>query len=248
MGPPKKALLIGINYVGSKYELKGCINDVHRIKQFLLTQGYKKENIKVMTDGTSSKPTKQNILKELLKLILSDSKRLYFHYSGHGGYVLDTNGDEEDGWDETLVAVGGQQIVDDEIRGVLGCIRKEQKLTCILDCCHSGTACDLRWSLAQPYGAQQNKYVWYANQNYKNNNGQIYMYSGCRDDQTSADAYISGKFQGAMTNAFLDVVEQSKTYIQLLENLHKKLKEGGYSQYPCFSAGRKFDINKALTF
>ena len=31
----KKALLIGINYVGSEYELSGCINDVKNVRQFL---------------------------------------------------------------------------------------------------------------------------------------------------------------------------------------------------------------------
>lgn len=33
----KRALLIGINYFGSPNELKGCINDVHNVKDFLIT-------------------------------------------------------------------------------------------------------------------------------------------------------------------------------------------------------------------
>ena len=33
----KYALLIGINYTGTKHELKGCVNDVNLIKDMLIT-------------------------------------------------------------------------------------------------------------------------------------------------------------------------------------------------------------------
>ena len=33
----KKALCIGINYIGSRYELNGCINDVNNIKSKLIS-------------------------------------------------------------------------------------------------------------------------------------------------------------------------------------------------------------------
>lgn len=32
----KKALLVGINYFGEQGELKGCINDVHNVRKFLI--------------------------------------------------------------------------------------------------------------------------------------------------------------------------------------------------------------------
>ncbi|CAN0392663.1 unnamed protein product, partial [Hapterophycus canaliculatus] len=43
---------------------------------------------------------------------------LFMHYSGHGGSVKDTSGDEADNMDETMVPVDYQssgQITDDEI-------------------------------------------------------------------------------------------------------------------------------------
>jgi hypothetical protein len=43
---------------------------------------------------------------------------LFVHYSGHGGNVRDTNGDEADGYDETLVPLDYEragQIIDDLI-------------------------------------------------------------------------------------------------------------------------------------
>ena len=56
----KNALLIGCNYIGTQYELSGCINDVVNIQHKLKTQ-YGFNNILIMTDTTSKKPTKANI-------------------------------------------------------------------------------------------------------------------------------------------------------------------------------------------
>ena len=39
----KKALLIGINYIGTSSALNGCINDVENIKRYLLTKDYREE-------------------------------------------------------------------------------------------------------------------------------------------------------------------------------------------------------------
>jgi len=79
---------------------------------------------------------------------------LFFHYSGHGGQTEDLDGDEEDGYDETIYPVDFKQagqIIDDELHWVLvrplppGC-----RLTAIMDCCHSGSALDLPYE----YGIQ----------------------------------------------------------------------------------------------
>jgi len=101
----KKALLVGINYKGTSSELKGCITDVDNIKGYLLKNGYSSQNITVLTDETAIKPTRVNILKHLLELIVSDAKTLFFHYSGHGSQTADDNGDESDGRDECLCPI-----------------------------------------------------------------------------------------------------------------------------------------------
>lgn len=91
----KVALLVGINYRGTSSELNGCINDVNSAKEFILTQGYEEKDIIVLTDDTILKPTRRNIMRKLMKLILSDAKNIYFHYSGHGTHIRDRNGDEK---------------------------------------------------------------------------------------------------------------------------------------------------------
>lgn len=239
----KKALLIGINYTGTSSALNGCINDVDAMKAYLLKNGYNEENITILTDETETKPTRVNILTHLLELIVSDAKTLFFHYSGHGSYIRDEDGDEMDGKDECLCPVdyySAGMILDDEIRGVLQCLNKGKKLTMILDCCHSGSGADLCYNMYERGGT----YSMLKNSKQTKTRGEVVMISGCRDIQTSADSYINGKFQGALTNSFLYVVERHKrlSYEELIRKVRSKLKKDRYSQIPCLSSGRELKL------
>jgi hypothetical protein len=66
---------------------------------------------------------------------------------------------------------------------------------------------------SQPEGlGQDNDHSLYA-QEHK----MVTMFSGCRDDQTSADASINGTSEGAMSWAFLETMKRipSPTYLQV---------------------------------
>jgi hypothetical protein len=69
---------------------------------------------------------------------------------GHGGRVPDDNNEEEDGYDETLIPVDYQsagQIRDDAIFAELvGRMPEGSTLTCLMDCCHSGSVLDLPYT------------------------------------------------------------------------------------------------------
>lgn len=71
----------------------------------------------------------------------------FLHYSGHGGSVRDTDGDERDGKDETLIPVDYKtkgQITDDVILANLVLdVPAGAMLTAVIDACHSGSALDL---------------------------------------------------------------------------------------------------------
>jgi len=248
MTKPKRALLIGINYRGTSSELNGCINDVNNVKEFLLKKGYKEKNITMLIDDTEIKPTRANVISCFLDLILSESKTLYFHYSGHGGSVRDVSGDEVDGRDETLCPLDYAtcgQIVDDEIRALLTFLRSEQSLTAVIDACHSQTSCDLRWNLYERFGGR--KLALVADNHYSDTRGQVVMVSGCLDPQTSADAYIAGEYQGALTNSFLESYSKSKTYEQLIKNIRSLLRKGKFSQIPSLASGKQFDLQTKLS-
>jgi hypothetical protein len=73
----------------------------------------------------------------------------------------------------------------------------------------------------------------------------VWMYSGCEDDQTSADATIKGSHVGAMSYAFLETMKKHGTkqsYIQVLQNTRQVLK-GKYTQVPQLSVGYEQDLN-----
>ena len=89
----RRALFVGINYVGQKGELRGCINDVKNIKNFL-TDNYDIDESLVLTDDQKdpkSIPTRANILNAFrwLREGAKAGDSLIFHYSGHGGSVKD---------------------------------------------------------------------------------------------------------------------------------------------------------------
>ena len=157
----RKALLIGINYTGTSAALRGCQNDVDNVSEFLTQRyNYRPEDMVILKDdpsfGYRQQPTRQNILEAMSWLVrgAQPNDSLFFHYSGHGGQAKDTNGDEEDGYDETIYPLDFKQagmIVDDDMHAIMvrplpaGC-----RLTAIFDSCHSGSALDLPYIVRRP--------------------------------------------------------------------------------------------------
>ncbi len=241
----KKALMFGLNYIGTPYQLNGCIDDCDRIKSKITTYGFNAMNINTFTDNSAQRPTKSVILQQLANILLNsvEGDLIFFYYSGHGSYIRDTNGDETDGKDECIVSVDLQYVVDDELNNIIKTnIKKDVTLFCLFDSCHSGTILDLRYQ----YSNISESLV----ENMKNDEclGNVVMISGCMDSQTSAEAYINGKTQGALTWAFIETLNktQNPTWRQLLYSMRTLLKNNGYSQYPQLSTDSIFDIDSTI--
>jgi hypothetical protein len=239
----KKALLVGINYVGTGSALYGCINDVNAVNAHLNSKGF---TCQLITDNTALKPTRESILNEF-KLLLVNAVAgdvLVFHYSGHGSYVRDTNREEIDGYDEAIVSRDMKYILDDEFKNLLVYyLKKDVTLFALFDSCHSGTMLDLRYQYMDSlHGGADVIYT-------KNlvTAGKVYMMSGCMDKQTSADAFIDKKAQGATTWAFLESLKTTPpTWRELLRSMRTLLKDNGYAQIPQFSAGTLVDIDSRV--
>lgn len=101
----RRALLIGINYVGQTGELRSCQNDCNNVREFLKSvHNFRDEEMMVlMDDGVHSSPTKDNIENGfiLLTKYSQPGDVVFVSFSGHGGRTKDLDGDEEDGWDST---------------------------------------------------------------------------------------------------------------------------------------------------
>ena len=185
--PQKHALIIGINYKNTMSELRGCINDANNIKQQLFKWGYR--SFQVLTDETSKKPTRANILQALdqvIKLSQKGCKELFVHYSGHGSYQFSNKSQELDKQDEVLVPLDHERngyISDDLIHQKLSKLNPKSRLTLVFDCCHSGSIADIQYRTLEP-----GKFVLENNQSLPAN---IVMYSGCKDSQTLSLIHIS---------------------------------------------------------
>ena len=139
-----RALLIGIDEYQYVSPLRGSKEDVAAMKKFIKkVWGYKNYQIKVLVDRQA---TKKAILRAFDNWLIKGTKRgdrVLFYYSGHGYYVWDTSGDEDDGYDETLCPVdtnlnSSSMILDDEMEQRLKRL-KNRRVTVIVDACHSGT-------------------------------------------------------------------------------------------------------------
>eukprot|EP00933_Yihiella_yeosuensis_P010133 TRINITY_DN11640_c0_g1_i4.p1 TRINITY_DN11640_c0_g1~~TRINITY_DN11640_c0_g1_i4.p1 ORF type:complete len:398 (-),score=78.61 TRINITY_DN11640_c0_g1_i4:248-1288(-) len=72
-----------------------------------------------------------------------------FYYTGHGDKLPDRTGDEADGFDEAICTVRGgmctQQtwLRDDDFSNYITSYVKAKHIIVLMDCCHSGTVCDM---------------------------------------------------------------------------------------------------------
>lgn len=245
----KYALLIGCNYLKTPdSRLYGCINDIENMSNMLITNmGFKSQNITMLRDDISDNnmiPTKDVILRELNNIIQKSAiaSEIWIHYSGHGSQVVDRNHDEVSGYDSCIVPVdyiSAGFIIDDDLLKIIG---KSKCPTMILsDSCHSGTVCDLPYSIEYLYGST---FRYTRNNTVAISNPNIIMFSGCKDAQTSADFYDvqHGKSEGAFTDSFLRALKANnynakltKIYVDIL----RWLSQNGFSQKPILSSSIK---------
>jgi hypothetical protein len=243
----KTALLIGINYINTPYQLSGCIDDTTRVKDLLTQRGF--NNIKTLTDLTHTKPTKQNILNEFKEMILNADSGdiLFFYFSGHGSYTYDKNNDEIDNRDEMIISLDMQGVLDDEFKNILSLnMKKNVTMVGLFDSCHSGTMFDLKFNYLD--STNYNKYT--ENNKVTECNGNVIMISGCTDSQTSVESYINDKAQGAMTWSFIECINKTPntSWRELLKSMRDLLKSNSFKQLPQLSTDSFYDIDSNIFF
>ncbi len=99
-----KALIVGINYIGTSCPLGGCVNDAKAALASLQKWGFSPKdagNFMMLVEEGDKKnwPYKKNIeagFKWLLQGV-KEGDVLWLHFSGHGTQVADKSGDEADG-------------------------------------------------------------------------------------------------------------------------------------------------------
>ncbi|MBI4596648.1 MAG: caspase family protein [Candidatus Tectomicrobia bacterium] len=258
----KRALLVGINkYKMPGADLSGCVNDVTNVRDILLKYfGFTARDIRVLTD---ERTTKKNILSRLTWLVdkAKAGDYLLFHYSGHGSQVVDRDGDElKDRMDEIIcphdMDWDGNFITDDDLGSLFKNLPKGVNTEVLLDSCHSGTGtremlaikglpAELSFKpkfLPPPVdiACRVDDEDMEVGRLLKGNNpmNQV-LFSGCRDNQTSADAYINGSYNGAFTYYLAKHLRDTQGNIkrsELIKRVRASLKFNGFSQVPQLEA------------
>ncbi len=260
----KRALLCGVNeYQIPGADLRGCVNDVQDMKDVLLDLfGFDESDIKVLVDGDASKMAIEEALSELVANSTRGDV-LYFHFSGHGSNVPDQDGDEVDHRDEILCPTDldwDDPLRDDWMRDVLDRLAEGVSMTFVTDCCHSGTITralgppdervkerylpdprDLRSvesgrpARGSTRSVRRTRELAASVDDVKDVDLPEVLITGCRADQTSADAFIDGDYHGALTHSLAAALRDTSgetTYRALHAEVLVRLAAGGFSQTP----------------
>ena len=272
----KRAVLIGINrYRIPGADLRGCVNDVKNM-QTALTQfcQFASSDIAVLTDFAATKKAMQDAIRKLVTRARKGDV-LLLHYSGHGSNVPDDDGDEADDRDEILCPTDldwKDPLRDDWLRATLNKLPAGVSLTVIMDCCHSGT---ITRAIQPPDAPSIERYLpspWdlVAAESGRKLRGKPrdglrislrarrkksdvvtadipeVLITGCRDTQTSADAYIGGAYNGALTYHLAAAIKAARgklTYRELHDRATEGLRRGRYEQVPQLE-GRKPNLDR----
>ena len=215
------SLHIGLNFVDPKHyqgwdgQLNACIADAKDMRALAKKKGFASNTMLLDGQATAAAATAA-ILDAAKKLSKGDI--FFLTYSGHGGQVRDTNGDEKDKdrMDETWVLFD-RQLVDDEIYNLWRKFKAGVRILVLSDSCHSGTVTrdvpvfigsgPRPRAMPRPVGIaveNANKALYRSIQ--KSNpgaekakvNASVLLISGCMDNQTSMDGDNNGAFTGML--------------------------------------------------
>jgi metacaspase-1 len=235
-GRKRIALLFGINdYSGSANDLRGCINDIEDVAKKLRAE-FSDFIITLYKDSQVTCDVFYNTIKSAI-LAAKAGDVIYVHYSGHGTQVPSAS--EKNGYHEALYLYDGP-FIDDLVQELQALIPFGVKVIFKLDSCFSGDFLRER-KMNLIYNHKRfhhlpgvpimhkavTKFKRYTIKN-------CLVFSGCDEEQTSADAYFNGRYNGAFTYYDNMSYNKSSSYQEEITELHRHLPnlEEDYDQSP----------------
>lgn len=249
-----RALLIGVQYQDDRLQLNTA-RDVDLVSQTLRGERYGFSDSDVLLRNTAETTSREGILKSFDELVESTGSGdiVYVQYSGHGDQIPDRDGDETDGYDETLVpanvsASGDNQVTDDEVGRFIDRLmaKSPASVTIIFDCCHSGTIARGPRARKIPEGFWKERVKVTSNQHQAENTGgmlakgasstSLVVMSAARSDQPAFET-TKGDNMGAFSYGLVkalsspDVGPQT-TARELFDRVCQHVKEQNQLQVP----------------
>jgi metacaspase-1 len=227
------ALCIGLNavdpnhYSGWSGNLNACEADADDMMAIATSSNFKGK--KLLTRAG----TRKNVIAEITSAANALKKGDIFllTYSGHGGQVPDTSGDEDDSQDETWCLYDGE-LIDDELNALFAKFAAGVRILMFSDSCHSGSVAREAYLRGTPMGkphdaqgvAVKLRYMprEVALRTYRDNKkfyddlqrpfagktseaipkASVLLISGCQDNQTSSDGTFNGLFTGKLLSVW----------------------------------------------
>ena len=228
------SLHLGLNAVDSAHyqgwdgKLVACEADAEDMEAIAKKKGF--AATKLLTKQATRKAALREMADAANKLASGDI--FFLTYSGHGGQLPDSTGEEDDRMDETWCLFDGE-MSDDELYNAYGKFKPGVRILVLSDSCHSGTVTREMFYRAKPATHGEGAEIRYRNMPrdvalrvYRANkvfydeiqagvsrgkettdiDASVMLISGCQDNQLSQD----GQFNGLFTARLLEVWKDGK--------------------------------------
>ena len=225
--------------------------DVDTMESIARKQGFVTRTLK------TEKATRENVIAEFGAAAseLDTGDFFLVTFSGHGDWVKDISGDEEDQRDDTWCLYNGY-FLDDELNVLLAAFKPGCRVLVLSDSCHSGTMLkggkdekdeaqemedEFVYSRAMPrrvsFESYENHFQYYADlqlalpQPRPEIVASVRLISGCQEDEESFGSKETGRFTEAVKNVFADGSFHGN-YKQFHAAIVKEISKAGNPQTP----------------
>ncbi len=222
----KRAFLVGISHydtalTGYQWNNINGVEDITLLSPVLKKQGF------VTTTLLDDQATFDNLITQITRFTNKTKKGdiVYLHFSTHGQPVEDQDGDEEDGWDESIVPIdaykiyrkgvyeGGKHLTDDKLNKYIKKLREKIGPTgflyVVIDACHAGTSSRANDETIRGthVGFTYSNKVFKPSTNKKSHyrieasakQSDVLFIEACRPDQVNTEIKVDGKRYGPLS-------------------------------------------------
>ncbi len=253
----KRAFLVGISHydtalTGYQWNNINGVEDINLLCPVLENQGF------AATTLLDEQATYDNIVRQIAQFTNKTKKGdiIYLHFSTHGQPVEDLNGDEEDGWDESIVPIdaykiykkgvyeGERHLTDDLLNKYIKKLREKSGPTgflyVIIDACHAGTSSRANDETIRGthVGFTYNKKVFKPSTSKKSHyrieasakQSNVLFIEACRPDQVNTEININGKRFGPLSYNIaqtLSVITLGTNANEFIERIKRSLMNTG---------------------
>ena len=253
----KRAFLVGISHydtalTGYQWNNINGVEDINLLNPALKKQGF------ATTTLLDEQATFDNIVNKIT--LFSDKTKkgdiIYLHFSAHGQPIEDVDGDEEDGWDESIVPIdaykiykrgvyeGKKHLTDDLLNKYIKKLREKIGPTgflyVVIDACHAGTSSRANDETVRGtrVGFTYNNKVFKPSTNKKShyrieasaNLSNVLFLEACRPDQVNTEINVDGKRFGPLSYNIAQALSGftlTTNADDFIENVKRSLMETG---------------------